>query len=79
MKKLIHTGILSSIPHSKQGQIVLYREGETLHMQNLELPESFKLSRSGEKYLLEFSLPDGECLVIQDMPGVAEKKALEDL
>jgi len=81
MKKVLHKGTLQDVSArlSKQGQIVLYRTGDNLCVQNLDLPKdlSFDLSRlkSDNELLIRIAeFKDGEFLMIRDVNGISEKK-----
>ena len=60
------------------GQIVCYRSGNNLHVQNLDLgPADIEFDAVKGEVLIKVSLNDGEMLVIQDRIGIAEKKELK--
>lgn len=61
------------------GMIVAYRTGNNLHVQHLDIGNKGDVEFDAVKgeVILRFSLNDGECLVLQDKVGIAEKKEIK--
>lgn len=77
MKKVIHKGSLNEIKtrHGDNGLIVAIRTGKSLIVQNLEAAGG-EVAWDGEDLIIRYKLSDGECLVMQDETGIAEKRSL---
>lgn len=77
MKKVIHKGNLNEIRNrpSENGLIVAIRSGKSIMLQNLELAGGI-VTHEENDVVIRFTLKDGDCLVIQDEPGLAKKESL---
>lgn len=81
MKKFLLVGNIKDFKRFKSdtAMIVASRSGKRIWTQNFEMePNSaFKVERTAEDEItIKVKLQDGHSFVIQDMPGVAEKRDL---
>jgi uncharacterized protein YeaC (DUF1315 family) len=61
------------------GMIIAYRSGNNYHVQHLDLGNKGEIEVDAMKgeVILRFSINDGECLVLQDKVGIAEKREIK--
>jgi len=80
MKKKMLVGALNDFEKmgTNTSQIIASRTGKKVWIANIEFSPGIDVSQSesGEEILIRVRLKDGEYLVIQDEPGLSDKRML---
>jgi hypothetical protein len=82
MQKSIFVGTLQACHGQNKkevsnGQIVAYRSGNNLHLQNADFPDLIQFDAVNGEIVIKIKINDGDCLVFQDRTGIAEKRIIQ--
>jgi hypothetical protein len=82
MQKSIFVGTLQACHKQNKkevsnGQIVAYRSGNNLHIQNADFSNLIQFDAVSGEAIIKIKLNDGDCLVFQDKIGIAEKGIIQ--